>query len=372
MKKEPDDWMNTPERMLLTLLRAALQHTEGGHEVFLHATDADWTACYRLAARQGVKALAWDGVMTLPVHLRPFEDLRLAWLVAVDRYERTYAHYCRTLDTLVKHYATHGIRTVQLKGVGLSALYPVPSHREGGDLDIYTFSADASKLTDGQANALADELMRQQGIDVKMRSYKHSNFRYRDVPVENHKCFLNVQRSAAAAGLDALLHRCLSPAEVELLDGECRILIPSPEFNTVFVAFHALQHYGSGLSLHHLCDWAVLLGRYGLRLPDGVTDPTFRRFMAALTLLSNRCLGTDVPVQADEALVHEMLRELLRPPFPHKEKLPKGSKWRILWYKIRRFRHTNRLASRFYPCSGWKRLAHSVVFHVQHPHKIFR
>ena len=92
-----------------------------------------------------------------------------------------------------KDYATHGIRTVQLKGVGLSALYPVPSHREGGDLDIYTFSADASKLTDGQANALADELMRRQGIDVKMRSYKHSNFRYRDVPVESHKCFLNVQ-----------------------------------------------------------------------------------------------------------------------------------------------------------------------------------
>lgn len=115
-----------------------------------------------------MKALAWDGVVTLPAQLQPYEDLRLTWLVAVDNYEQKYARYCRTVDELSQFYATRSIRTVQLKGVGLSACYPVPSHREGGDLDIYTLSADVSVLSDTDANRLADELMRQSGIEVNL------------------------------------------------------------------------------------------------------------------------------------------------------------------------------------------------------------
>ena len=371
MKTDSYHWLNTPERMLLALLRAALNGCAAEPSVFCGATDAHWTACYRLAVSQGVKCLAWDGVLTLPAELRPFEDLRLTWLVKVDRYEQRYAHYCRTIHELSQLYAWYGVRTVQLKGVGLSACYPVPSHREGGDIDIFTLSADAARMTDEQANTLADELIRREGIEVTMHSYKHSNFNYQGIPVENHKCFVNVKRCAAAAQLDDLLHRCLCLEEVELLGGDCRILIPSPQFNTLFVAFHALQHYGSGLCLHHLCDWAVILRKHGLHLPDELTDAPFRQFISALTQLCHRWLGTDVLVQGNDALADEMLHELLRPPFPHKGKVPQGSKWQILWYKIRRFRHTSRLAGRFYPFNFWKRLGHSIVFHALHPQKIF-
>lgn len=371
MKTDCSHWISTPERMLLALLRAAMHTGQAEVDVFRTATDADWTACYRLAIKQGVKCLAWDGVQTLPAELHPFEDLRLAWLVAVDRYEQRYAHYCRTIQELSLLYASHGIRTVQIKGVGLSSYYPVPSHREGGDLDIFTSSADAARLTDEQANALADELMRRQGIEVTMHSYKHSNFYYRGVPVENHKCFLNVKRYKVAVQLDDLLQRCLCPEETELQDGECRIFIPSPQFNTLFVAFHGLQHYGSGLSLHHLCDWAVILHKHGLHLPDELTDRPFLLFITALTQLCNRWLGTDIPVTGGEELANEMLHELLRPPFPHKAKVPQGSKWQVTKYKIRRFRHTSRLAGRFYPFSIWKRIGHSIIFHMLHPKKIF-
>ena len=214
--------------------------------------------------------------------------------------------------------------------------------------------------------------MQQQGIDVEMHSYKHSNFYYHNIPVENHKYFLNVQHYEVAKQLDHLLHRSLRPVATELLEGECCIFTPSPEFNTLFVAFHALQHYGCGLSLHHLCDWAVILRKYGLHLPDELTDRPFREFMAALTQLCNRWLGTDVPVTEGKELADEILHELLRSPFPHKAKLPEGGKWRILLYKTRRFLYLNRLSGRIYPVSLWKRIWHSVVYHVCHPHTTFR
>ena len=94
-----------------------------------------------------------------------------------------------------------------MKGVGLSTYYPIPSHREGGDIDIYTFSADKNRMTDEQANRLADELMERQGIPIEMHSYKHSNFYYKGIPVENHKVFLNVEHYPIAVQVDALLKR---------------------------------------------------------------------------------------------------------------------------------------------------------------------
>lgn len=83
-----------------------------------------------------------------------------------------------------------------LKGVGLSTLYPIPSHREGGDIDIYTFSGSES-ISDSEANQLADSLIEQQGqkIDVD-KTPKHSVFYFNGILVENHKTFTNVHSYA--------------------------------------------------------------------------------------------------------------------------------------------------------------------------------
>ena len=35
-------------------------------------------------------ALAWDGVMRLPQELHPAKNLKLAWAMAVERYETKY------------------------------------------------------------------------------------------------------------------------------------------------------------------------------------------------------------------------------------------------------------------------------------------
>ena len=244
--------MKKSELMLFALLRASLHEQEVEQDFFQQATDEDWKQCHQTAIEQGVMALAWDGVLRLPAELMPFRKLKLTWAMAVEKYEAKYRRYCKTVDELSAFYATHGIATVQLKGVGFSTYYPVPAHREGGDIDIYTYSADKNKMSDAEANAMADKLMEQQGIEVDMHSYKHSNFYYKGIPIENHKSFLNVEEIQEAIVADEILHRELNPRTVALKEG--KVQIPSPTFNALFVAFHALQHYGSGIALHHLCD----------------------------------------------------------------------------------------------------------------------
>lgn len=366
--------LKSSEQMLFALLRASLNQAEAEHAFFQHASDEDWKQCYRLAVKQGVMALAWDGILTLPASLQPYWDLKLIWALEVEKYEEVYAYYCRTIHELTTFYAKEGIRTLQLKGVGLSTYYPVPAHREGGDIDIYTFSADPSKMSDEEANSLSDKLMEQQGIEVEMHSYKHSNFYYKGIPIENHKMFLDAKKHPVIAQADAWLMERMKPTKVDLMDGTCQIWIPSSDFNTIFLAVHSLQHYGSGLSLHHLCDWAVLINRYGLVFPDELKDPCFVKAVAAMTCLCNRYLGTSITGKFAEGedFADEMLGEILYPKYPHKEAILVKGKWNILVYKTQRFLYTAKICNRVFYYPLWKRIWDSVVKHVRRPKTIFQ
>lgn len=356
-----------PVKMLFALLRASLHQQNAELQYFENTTQNNWEECYRIAVKQGVMAIAWDGVLALPNTLQPPLKIKLIWAMAVERYEEKYMRYCKTVDELSTFYAKHSICTIQLKGVGLSTLYPVPSHREGGDIDIYTCSADKSRLSDAEANQLADTLMKQQGIDVEYIFYKHSHFNYKGIPIENHKFFVNVKGIKEARKANKILHRELKPITVELAEG--RIAVPSPAFNTLFIAFHTLQHYGSGISLHHLCDWAMILKHYGLNMPEEMKSKKFMRGVCAMTQLCNRYLGTSIAVKDNEKVVDEMLIEIFDSPYKTVE--PVKSKLGIIIYKTKRLLYRHHLKSSVFDVSLVKCIWDSIVFHIKRPHTIF-
>ena len=361
--------LNTAEKMLLALLRASLHQRESETECFRDVPAETWKQCYQLAAKHGVMALAWEGVMSLPAELQPYKALKVNWGLAVEAYEKKYRRYCRTIDELSRFYAQHGIVTLQIKGVGYSSLYPVPSHREGGDIDIYTYAAPGSGMTDAQANALADKLMKEKGIDVDTsHNVKHSMFTYQGISIENHKAFLNIERYDVAPQMEKVLRRVMDPKVTPLVEGE--VLTPSVAFNTLFIAFHALGHFPGMMNLHHLYDWAVLLKRHGLHLPDDVKDSHVLQGIAALTRLCNRFLGTDVPVEGGEETAAMIWKDMFRPKYPND--VPVSGKIAILVFKTKRMMYSYRLKNAVLPFPLWKRIWSSIVSHVREPETIFR
>lgn len=360
--------LGRPVGMLFALLKASLHEREVETSLFEGATDEEWRACYTLASSQGVMALAWDGVGTLPAALQPARPLKLTWASRVVMYEQLYERYCTTVDELSRLYAEQGIATMQLKGVGLSTLYPVPSHREGGDIDIYTYSMDTARMSHAEANRLADQLMTERGIEVDVEYYKHSNFYYKGIPIENHKSFLSIAEAPVFAHADQLLHKHMEPTLTTLAVGQ--VLTPSATFNSLFLALHAARHYGSGLALHHLCDWAVMLKHYGLLMPAEVTDKRFLRFVDAMTMLCSRYLGCTVEVEADEELAHKVLDEILHPRYT--DEVKGKSRVGVFVYKLKRLFYNHRLANSIMRTSLARRLWSSVIFHVRRPETIFK
>ena len=313
------------EEMLLALLRSALHQHEVEKHFFQHATAEEWVKCFRLAVRQGVSALAWEGIERLPMEYCPPLDVKLSWVLVEKKQLKKYRDHCQAVNELTQLYAKHGIATVVLKGVGLSRLYPVPAHREGGDIDIYTYSADKTRLTDEEANRLADKLMVQQGMEVLHRTQgKDSHFYMDGILIENHRFFFDTRRFPVAIEVERWLEKRINTQFVALLEGECRINVPSIIFDTVYLSYHAAIHAGIGLSLRHLCDWFVLL-KQNEGFPLEVKDKTFFYPAIVFTQLCNRFLGTDVFVEGGEKLVDDILQEILRSPYqveiPHKNPL---------------------------------------------------
>lgn len=365
--------LTTAEKMLFALLRGALHSQTPDVAQFEGVAPAEWLKCCQTAVSQGVVILAWDGVALLPSRVQPPQDLKISWAMAAEKYEKKYECYCRATSELFSLYEKESIEMVQLKGVGLSTYYSIPSHREGGDIDIYTKSADVSRYSDAEANQRANELIEAQGIEVDYEHPKHSHFRYMGIPVENHKHFLDIERCPLSAQIEDLLHRHLSPESATLPTGES-ILIPSPQFNTLFVAMHAFQHFGCGLALHHLYDWACILKRYGLMIPAEITDGYFLEGIAALTRLCNQYLGLSIPVQGGEKLAQEMLKSMLY-PFSA-EDVPSAGFFRIVKYKSRRFYHDVYSRNRILHIPLWRnsyfwnKLWNSVFSNLTSPKRI--
>ena len=81
---------DTSVQMLLALLRASLHELEPEQNFFQGVSPDDWKKCYKLSARHGVMALAWDSVMKLPKDLQPPRPVKLPWASAVEAYEQKY------------------------------------------------------------------------------------------------------------------------------------------------------------------------------------------------------------------------------------------------------------------------------------------
>lgn len=362
------------EEMLFALLRASLHGRPADEKFFKGASGSDWKVCYNTAVKQGVLALAWDGVVTLKQELHPPKALKFQWGISVDKYESKHRRYCKTAEQLQKFYQEHNIVAVQMKGVGFSANYNVPSHREGGDIDIFTYSADPEKLSHKQANELADSLMTDKGIDVDFsHSYKHSNFFYEGISIENHRCIVNIETNPKFLGhLNDVLIKYMDPYKVKLYDGEFEILVPSPQFNMLFISCHAFQHYGSGIALHHLYDWAALVTRHGLSLPPEIVEKSYLRAIAAFSHLSNKYLGTKVDLSnmpGDyESLADEMLEEMLYPKFV--SYVPYNNPIRIFFYKLGRVTRNAKLSKNVLGAPITRTIYKSLVSHLRVPSKI--
>lgn len=350
---------------IYALLRAALWQENIEESLFSGISPEEWNELYTMAVQQGVTAIVWDGVLRLPADCLPSRELRLRWGINTEAIEKRYARYCNAASQLAALFAEKGIPMMQLKGTGLATCYPIPEHREGGDIDIYLFGEYAK----------ANSMLKERGISVKTNEEKHHKFYFQGIPVENHIHFLNVHLFKTDRILEQELLRIN-----EASDKSCQqIILPSPDFNALFLSRHATTHFvAGGIVLRHLCDWVCFLARQG----NGVNAERFREMMTQNGLCALVDTFTAIAVDklglpTDKALLFERYPELQQDVeadiFEHvKKTFQSKNPIRIFIYKCQRFMRRKWKSDLLYPGQFGKIMWKSIVLHICHPETLFR
>lgn len=307
-----------PSKMLLSLLKCGLNDdTKVNAELFKGRTDEDWVRMYNLGHNNAVTPILLEGLEKSPEINAPKEVIEA--MQETDMYAKRYhMKQERVLGEVMNISAKKGIDVVPIKGIGFSLNYPNPQRRFGGDIDVFTFKhgTDFSEPENNMTNVF-DEIFEKRGIDVKKTNPKHSEFEYRGMPIENHRTFVDVKNRYLhvpdALKINNYLLKHLKPTEQTLPMGT-KILTPSKEFNTVFLAYHSMTHFiGSGINFHHLADWAVHIKKNGLKVPEEIKGTSVERFMYAMTNLSNKYLGTKVKAPEDKKLENAIFNKMVDP-----------------------------------------------------------
>ncbi|MBO7261340.1 MAG: nucleotidyltransferase family protein [Alistipes sp.] len=271
-----------------------------------------------LAKRQGVLAIAWDEVMKLPIEQQPPRNLKLQWALSAEQIEKRYRKQSTMAGELAQIYNKQGIKTIVLKGLAISGYYPIPEHRECGDLDCFLASISESgkfecRYEDG--NKIAERV----GAKVERDFYKHSHINYKGLMVENHAFCTAIRGSKERKALERHLQHLLATQPSTPIEGS-HLLRPCADFNALFLTAHSFGHFlTEGIKLRHVLDWAYLLKAE----QDNIDWKSFyawcdrmhyTKFVDALTAISVKHLGliiTNSEIHQHSDLADKVLDDIL-------------------------------------------------------------
>ena len=242
------------KQAFLVLLRQGLWGRKEVEQTGFPLTPEEWTQIYDMSVKQTVQGIVYDGIGLLPKEQQPPRSLLVQWTIAIDQLERMNRQQNALLGVLPQLFGQEPAIPYQvLKGQGIAAFYRKPLHRLCGDIDLYFGNEEQTEKANQRIEAL--------GAKVERGHYKHSHVVYKRMQIENHQFFLPVRGKKDVKELERHLRSVALPAteEVKYVEGT-RLIMPSADFNALFLTAHAMNHFlYETIRLRNMCDWALFL-----------------------------------------------------------------------------------------------------------------
>lgn len=354
--------MNPETRILFILLRAGLQVGTGSQQIPQDIGESQWEGVYRLASRHGILGIVWDGIQKLSAESRIPRQLRLNWAYNTEIIGQRYARQKKTAEELAALLAKEEIRMLIFKGLSMSRYYPVPEHRECGDVDIWLFGRAE------QGNRVAKAA----GATVEEENSKHDVIHFHGIPFENHKELTTELLNRRNRSLNAELLSRVANTPVKSLFGTGAPYTPDKAFYELYIPIHAAEHFViGGISLRHICDWALLVQASGGHVEMELFDKVkLGQFVRLLDSLCKEWFGIEVEsewLHPDEQLVARFGKDILN----YGNSPTTTSRWRLLQLKFRRFFSRKWC----YPIVGgsfYLSTLRSTIAHLSSPKNFFR
>ena len=230
------------------ILSSIVNETSVDWSQFNHFTPRDWEFFYALSKRQGVVAIIFEKIKSVPKEIAPPKAIKLKWISHTLSIEEQMKIREVVAVEFAEKLSEIGIQTVVLKGLAYASYYPNPYHRESGDLDCYLMG----KKEEG------DKITVEIGGKMEEAGYKHSHLHYKGLTIENHNYITSFDNSKRGIRTEFILQDLIKDGCSPI--GDSKLLNPSADFNALFLIKHAQRHFiKEGICVRHLLDWAFFL-----------------------------------------------------------------------------------------------------------------
>lgn len=222
-------------------------------EISSSLKEADWKELYRIAQKQCLVGILFDGIQKLPpAEVGMSKDLLLQWMAQCQMLEKANVQLNDAAIQVSEWFRKKGFRTCILKGQGNAQLYPNGLHRTPGDIDIWVEGGDKRVISFVRSISPHEKAC-----------YHHIEFpSYKGVEVEVHYrpsfllCFWHnrrLQKYYERVKEKQFSHRVK-------LGEQGEVAIPTAEFNLIFQLTHIYAHLmNEGIGLRQLLDYYFVL-----------------------------------------------------------------------------------------------------------------
>ena len=216
----------------------------------------DWDACYQFAKRQTLAGVLFDGIQRLPKELAPARPLLLRWLSDSESIRRRNMRMDRASAYIYNKVCAAGFRCCILKGQGNALLYPHPSSRTPGDVDVWVMANReelrhiALSLTEGDGSSLQESLnhigLTVHGVSAEL----HSTPALLNSPLHNSRLQKWLKRNADL--------QCSN--RIALPNNAGEVAVPTLSFNIIYQLCHLFHHcFYEGVGLRQIVDYYFVL-----------------------------------------------------------------------------------------------------------------
>ena len=234
------------DNLFLELLQISL-----GNRVSLSKIPSrkEWLYLLDIAQQQAIVGVLVNGIDKLPKEQIPEQEVLLQWIGVSQMIAVTYHNYYQRSRELTALFEEVGFRSCVLKGIVLAQLYPDPSSRQCGDIDLW-IEGDRRKIMSWLRSKYQLNHVVWHNVSVQI---------FNDVPVEVHfhpgwlyNPFHNFK-----------LQQWFEREKANILRNVNKTLgvsVPSVEFNAVYSLVHSYRHLiAEGVGLRYVVDYYFIL-----------------------------------------------------------------------------------------------------------------
>lgn len=198
-----------------------------------------------MARKQTVQGLVYYGINLLPKDCLPPIMTLASWMVEIERIHQGNTRLESVITEISDWCNSANLETVVMKGSTVAELYPDPSLRISGDIDLY-FPTTSDWIS-------AISIAKEHGCNLEFDSDGDIHYAYNKVIVEHHKTSSELSSRRSLSKLK----------QIEEFEKWRQLKKLAPLPNLLLLNTHILKHaMVAGIGLRQFCDIAMAYKTY--------------------------------------------------------------------------------------------------------------